>query len=58
MYIMPTEYKCKCGFEMKYSPSHHYTFLPISKEGNPFCYPCLIKLISQNVPEMKRVKED
>lgn len=53
MYILPRKYKCeKCGFEIQYSKSDNYTFLPISKDGNPFCYKCLIKFIAENVPVM------
>lgn len=54
MYMVPRKYKCeKCGFEMEYSESITYSFLPISDDGKPFCYKCLIKFLSKNVPEMK-----
>ena len=56
-YFLPQKHKCdKCGFEMEYSQSDTYKFLPISDGGNPFCYKCLIEFIAKNVPEMKQVK--
>lgn len=54
MYFIPLEYKCsKCGFEMMYSQSEEYSFLPISEGGKPFCYKCLIEFIAKNVPIME-----
>lgn len=56
MYIVPRKHKCeKCGFEMDYSQSNTYTFLPVSEEGNPFCYKCLIRFLKENVPIMNAV---
>ncbi len=59
VYVVPRKYKCKkCGFEMEYTPSHAYAFLPVSEDGNPFCHKCLFKFIKKNVPEMKAEKGD
>lgn len=56
-YFVPKKHKCdKCGFEMEYSESLEYPFLPVSEDGNPFCYKCLIEFISKNVPEMRKVQ--
>ena len=58
VYRIPQTYACpKCGFETDYSPSLHYTFLPVADHGDPFCYKCLIEWIAQNVPVMKRKEE-
>ena len=54
VFFLPRNHKCpECGFEMEYSQSINYTFLPISEDGTPFCYKCLIRFIANNVPEMK-----
>lgn len=54
VYLEPKKYKCpKCGFDMMFSTSHSYAFLPLSTNQNPFCYSCLIKFINDNVPEME-----
>lgn len=56
VYIVPRRYKClKCGFEMKYSPSHSYNFLPV-KDGRPFCYQCLIMKLLEEIPLMEEEK--
>jgi hypothetical protein len=56
MYFVPKKCKCeKCGFEMEYSQSIAYSFLPIDESGWPFCYKCLIEFIAKNVPVMKAV---
>lgn len=53
MYYIPRKYVCKkCGFEMDYSPSNTYTFLPVDDE-EPKCYKCLMDFINKNVPTMK-----
>lgn len=54
VYFVPRKYKCpKCGFEIEYSKSINYTFLPVSDNGKPYCYKCLIEFIKNNVPEME-----
>ncbi len=58
MYFLPINYKCgKCDFEMEYTQSHSYEFLPISKDGKPFCHKCLIEFITKNIPVMDQIKD-
>ena len=54
MYFSPRNYRCLvCGFEMDYSPSHNYSFLPIADNGAPFCFKCLKEFIAKNVSVME-----
>ncbi len=54
MYFIPRKYKCpNCEFEMSYSQSHQYNFLPIAESGDPLCYKCLISFLVKNVPTME-----
>ncbi len=59
MYFIPQTYVCpKCDFDMKYTQSSTYAFLPISENGRPFCYKCLINFITENVPVMKLQQDE
>jgi len=58
VYVIPIQYKCpKCGFEMAYTVSEFYEFLPVSQDGHPFCHKCLIEFLTGKVPVMERKEE-